>query len=309
MIKAGLKTAGDATPSARSILDAAQATASGMIRAVLKAREITVAKDAPLMGIPATVNGMTRAGRTTAVKIIAAVAPLKIATMVIANVAIKAVSETKAAMAKKIGLTDSPTTGNAMTAAALKTKIKAATIAIKAAVLHPVTIPIGNLMTGAVLKTRMNRIAVIRDARRMRNRTKAVPTMMTAGRIVLLTASIKAITKMKALSAASVFTGIKMKMIAVAMRVTTIPVHDAVVIRNMPTAVSDCILHNRQPEPSGCEGLVDVHVIRSLYESARAGRAVCLERFRRRHRPSARREITRPAKEPLEIVHTEAPNE
>ena len=72
---------------------------------------------------------------------------------------------------------------------------------------------------------------------------------------------------------------------------------------------SDCILHNRQPEPSGCEGLVDVHVIRSLYESARAGRAVCLERFRRRHRPSARREITRPAKEPLEIVHTEAPNE
>jgi hypothetical protein len=239
MIKAGLKTAGDATPSARSILDAAQATASGMIRAVLKAREITVAKDAPLMGIPATVNGMTRAGRTTAVKIIAAVAPLKIATMVIANVAIKAVSETKAAMAKKIGLTDSPTTGNAMTAAALKTKIKAATIAIKAAVLHPVTIPIGNLMTGAVLKTRMNRIAVIRDARRMRNRTKAVPTMMTAGRIVLLTASIKAITKMKALSAASVFTGIKMKMIAVAMRVTTIPVHDAVVIRNMPTAVGE----------------------------------------------------------------------
>lgn len=238
MIKAGLKTAGDATPSARSILDAAQATASGMIRAVLKAREITVAKDAPLMGIPATVNGMTRAGRKTAVKIIAAVAPLKIATMVIANVAIKAVSETKAAMAKKIGLTDSPTTGNAMTAAALKTKIKAATIAIKAAVLHPVTIPIANLMIAAGLKTRINRIAVIRDARRMRNRTKAVPTM-TAGRIVLLTANIKAITKMKALSAASVFTGIKMKMIAVAMRVTTIPVHDAVVIRNMPTAVGE----------------------------------------------------------------------
>jgi len=44
---------------------------------------------------------------------------------------------------------------------------------------------------------------------------------------------------MKALSAASVFTGIKMKMIAVAMRVTTIPVHDAVVIRNMPTAVGE----------------------------------------------------------------------
>jgi glucose-fructose oxidoreductase len=72
---------------------------------------------------------------------------------------------------------------------------------------------------------------------------------------------------------------------------------------------SDCILKDRQPEPSGCEGLVDVHVIRSLYESARAGRAVCLERFPRRSHPSLRLEIHRPAQKPLQMVHTESPNE
>jgi glucose-fructose oxidoreductase len=72
---------------------------------------------------------------------------------------------------------------------------------------------------------------------------------------------------------------------------------------------SDCILKDREPEPSGSEGLVDVHVIRSLYESARQGKAVCLERFSRRPRPNLSQEIHRPAREPLELVHTEAPNE
>ena len=34
---------------------------------------------------------------------------------------------------------------------------------------------------------------------------------------------------------------------------------------------SDCILRKRQPEPSGIEGLLDVHVVRSLYESSQSG--------------------------------------
>jgi predicted dehydrogenase len=72
---------------------------------------------------------------------------------------------------------------------------------------------------------------------------------------------------------------------------------------------SDCILNDRSPEPSGCEGLVDVHVIRSLYESARKGKAICLERFQRRQRPNLRQEIHRPAQEPLQMVHTESPNQ
>ena len=71
---------------------------------------------------------------------------------------------------------------------------------------------------------------------------------------------------------------------------------------------SDCILKNHEPEPSGQEGLIDVHVIRSLYESARTGRAVCLNRFNRRERPDLRQEISRPAREPLALIHTEPPN-
>src|SRR5881394_696954 len=37
---------------------------------------------------------------------------------------------------------------------------------------------------------------------------------------------------------------------------------------------SDCIIHDRAPEPSGSEGLADVRVINAIYESAEIGRAV-----------------------------------
>ena len=40
---------------------------------------------------------------------------------------------------------------------------------------------------------------------------------------------------------------------------------------------SECILHNRQPEPSGLEGLADVRIIEGLLRSARTGRAVALD--------------------------------
>jgi glucose-fructose oxidoreductase len=37
---------------------------------------------------------------------------------------------------------------------------------------------------------------------------------------------------------------------------------------------SDCIRHNRVPEPSGEEGLQDVRIVQALYESAETGKAV-----------------------------------
>ena len=37
---------------------------------------------------------------------------------------------------------------------------------------------------------------------------------------------------------------------------------------------SDCILRNRQPEPSGEEGLQDVRIVQAMYESAETGKAV-----------------------------------
>jgi glucose-fructose oxidoreductase len=58
---------------------------------------------------------------------------------------------------------------------------------------------------------------------------------------------------------------------------------------------SECILHDREPEPSGEEGLADVRVIRALYRSAESGAAVALARGKpRRRQPTRRQEIIRP---------------
>ena len=57
---------------------------------------------------------------------------------------------------------------------------------------------------------------------------------------------------------------------------------------------SDCILKNRQPEPSGEEGLQDVRIVEALYESARTRRPVSIRPFEKRVRPSSRQRIIRP---------------
>jgi glucose-fructose oxidoreductase len=71
---------------------------------------------------------------------------------------------------------------------------------------------------------------------------------------------------------------------------------------------SDCILQDREPEPSGIEGLLDVHIIRSLYDSARKGLPVQLKQLRRQHRPSLRQEIHRPPVSRPAKIHAEAPH-
>ncbi len=57
---------------------------------------------------------------------------------------------------------------------------------------------------------------------------------------------------------------------------------------------SDCVLEDREPEPSGEEGLADVRVIRALYRSARLGRPVKLEARRLMRRPTLEQSIKRP---------------
>jgi glucose-fructose oxidoreductase len=71
---------------------------------------------------------------------------------------------------------------------------------------------------------------------------------------------------------------------------------------------SDCILHDREPEPSGIEGLLDVHIIRSLYQSAKTGKSVKLKQLKRRQRPSLRQEIYRPRVTKPKLVHVTAPS-
>jgi predicted dehydrogenase len=71
---------------------------------------------------------------------------------------------------------------------------------------------------------------------------------------------------------------------------------------------SDCVLNHREPEPSGIEGLLDVHIIRSLYQSAKEGAPVKLKELQRRRRPSLRQNIHRPPAPEPSPVQVKAPS-
>jgi predicted dehydrogenase len=58
---------------------------------------------------------------------------------------------------------------------------------------------------------------------------------------------------------------------------------------------SDCIINNRDPEPSGQEGLNDVRIIQAMHRSIATGRWTSLQLPQRTRRPSLRQEIRRPA--------------
>jgi len=57
---------------------------------------------------------------------------------------------------------------------------------------------------------------------------------------------------------------------------------------------SECILRDREPEPSGEEGLQDVRIIQALYKSADTGKVVSIPPTTMPKRPSGRQRITRP---------------
>jgi glucose-fructose oxidoreductase len=57
---------------------------------------------------------------------------------------------------------------------------------------------------------------------------------------------------------------------------------------------SDCILKDREPEPSGEEGLQDVRIVEALYKSAKSGKPVAIRPFTKRKRPTGRQRIIRP---------------
>ena len=58
---------------------------------------------------------------------------------------------------------------------------------------------------------------------------------------------------------------------------------------------SDCVLKNKEPEPSGAEGLADVRTIEALHRSARIRKTVAVPPVIRKKRPSLKQEKRRPA--------------
>ncbi|MBW4619463.1 MAG: Gfo/Idh/MocA family oxidoreductase [Cyanosarcina radialis HA8281-LM2] len=70
------------------------------------------------------------------------------------------------------------------------------------------------------------------------------------------------------------------------------------------TYFSDCILQEREPEPSGREGANDVRIIHALYESIEQGRPVKIDRLDRPQRPTAAQAIERPpVEEKPDLIH------
>lgn len=70
---------------------------------------------------------------------------------------------------------------------------------------------------------------------------------------------------------------------------------------------SDCVLNDREPEPSGLEGLIDVRIIEALRTSYENNVPVKLERFPSKPRPSGDQEIERPAASKPKLVNAAAP--
>ena len=71
---------------------------------------------------------------------------------------------------------------------------------------------------------------------------------------------------------------------------------------------SDCILNNRDPEPSGKEGLADVRVIRAIYESIESKKPVQIKHTDIDQRPAIAQEIHRPPVPRPQLVHAESPS-
>jgi glucose-fructose oxidoreductase len=69
---------------------------------------------------------------------------------------------------------------------------------------------------------------------------------------------------------------------------------------------SDCVLTDREPEPSGEEGLQDVRIVEALYRSAKTGKPVRLPSFTKRHRPTSRQRITRPGVNKPDLIKVQS---
>jgi glucose-fructose oxidoreductase len=74
------------------------------------------------------------------------------------------------------------------------------------------------------------------------------------------------------------------------------------------TYFSNCILQDSQPEPSGREGLNDVRIIRSLYQSIKLGQPVKIDRLDQHQRPTPEQTISAPPNpEQPDLVNATSP--
>jgi predicted dehydrogenase len=71
---------------------------------------------------------------------------------------------------------------------------------------------------------------------------------------------------------------------------------------------SDCVLKDKEPEPSGLEGMADVRIVEAIYESARMKREVHITELPLKKRPSLSQEIHRAAHGKPSVIHAKPPS-
>jgi predicted dehydrogenase len=71
---------------------------------------------------------------------------------------------------------------------------------------------------------------------------------------------------------------------------------------------SDCVLHNKEPEPSGLEGMIDVQIIQALYRSAAMRKPMKLTLPAKHHWPTKKQVIHRPPVRKPTLVRTQSPS-
>jgi glucose-fructose oxidoreductase len=71
---------------------------------------------------------------------------------------------------------------------------------------------------------------------------------------------------------------------------------------------SDCVLNDKEPEPSGLEGLADVRIVQAIYESARTRTTIKLPELPGKKRPTIRQEIHRPSHGKPKTIHAKSPS-
>ena len=72
---------------------------------------------------------------------------------------------------------------------------------------------------------------------------------------------------------------------------------------------SDCILHNRNPEPDGEEGMLDIRVIAAIERSLKTGRAEALEPYYRKRRIDLAQAQKLRAEQEAELVRAHKPSD
>lgn len=89
-------------------------------------------------------------------------------------------------------------------------------------------------------------------------------------------------------------------------KTTTTPQHDQFAPELLH--FSKCILEDREPEPSGEEGLADVQILESIVQAAALGRKVTLTPILRDQRPNGQLEMRKPPIHKVETVNAPAPS-